>query len=67
MRMADDARSTAELEAWCKAMAQLLELPLGKADQNEVIANLRILARQMELVADFPLDDREEPAPQFRG
>jgi Protein of unknown function (DUF4089) len=66
MPMADEDKSTAELEAWCNAMEQLLALPLDRADAKEVIANLRILARQMELVGDFPLDDREEPAPRFR-
>jgi len=65
--MADDEQKSAELAAWCEAMTKLLALPLDQADSAEIITNLRILARQMELVGDFPLDDREEPAPQFRA
>jgi hypothetical protein len=65
--MAEDTKTPAELEAWCKAMSELLALPLDRADSREVINNLRILARQMELIGDFPIDDREDPAPQFRA
>jgi hypothetical protein len=53
--------------AWCDAMAELLDLPLDKADRNEIIANLRVLKQQMDLIGNFTLDDREEPAPQFRA
>jgi Protein of unknown function (DUF4089) len=53
--------------AWCDAMAELLDLPLDKADRKEIIANLRVLKQQMNLIGNFTLDDREEPAPQFRA
>jgi hypothetical protein len=56
-----------ELKAWCDAMAKLLALPTDQADSDEIIANLRVLARQMELIGDFPIDDDEDPAPQFRA
>jgi Protein of unknown function (DUF4089) len=59
--------SDATLSAWCDAMAVLLALPLEAADRAEVIASLRVIAQQMQLVADFPLADRIEPAPVFRA
>ena len=62
-----NADDEALLALWCEAMAKLLALPLDEADRDAVIANLRVLARQMELLGDFPLDDHEEPAPQFRA
>ncbi|HKH80745.1 MAG TPA: DUF4089 domain-containing protein [Methylovirgula sp.] len=57
----------ASLAAWCDAMAALLDLPIEAGDRAEIIANLQVIARQMKLVADFPLDDRAEPAPVFQG
>ncbi|MGO9007381.1 MAG: DUF4089 domain-containing protein [Beijerinckiaceae bacterium] len=65
--MSDGEQSADGLAAWCSAMAQLLNLPIDKADGREVIANLRVLAAQMELVGSFGLDEREDPAPQFRA
>jgi hypothetical protein len=61
--MDDDA----SIAAWCDAMAALLDLPIDAGDRTEVIANLRVIARQMKLVGDFPLEDRAEPAPVFRA
>ncbi|MFZ1078173.1 MAG: DUF4089 domain-containing protein [Methylovirgula sp.] len=61
--MADDA----SLTAWCDAMAALLDLPIESGDRAEIIANLRVLAQLMQLVADFSLDDRAEPAPIFKA
>lgn len=61
--MDDDA----SLAAWCEAMAALLDLPIEAGDRAEIIANLRVIVRQMKLVEDFPLDDRAEPAPVFRA
>jgi hypothetical protein len=57
----------AELAAWCDAMAALLNLPIAASDRAEIIANLRMIARQMQLVADFSLEDRAEPASIFRA
>jgi hypothetical protein len=65
--MSDSELSAEELAAWCGSMAQLLILPLERADSSEVIANLRVLAAQMKLVDGFRLDAREDPAPQFRA
>jgi hypothetical protein len=65
--MGDGEKSAEEFAAWCSAMAQLLNLPIDNADGREVIANLRFLAAQMQLVGSFVLDDREDPAPQFRA
>jgi hypothetical protein len=67
MPMADEDDRAAELKAWCDAMAKLLALPTDQADSEEIVANLRLLARQMELIGDFPIDDDEDPAPQFRA
>jgi hypothetical protein len=55
------------IELWCDSLARLLDLPLGKADRNEIIVNLRMLKQQMDLVNAFAGDDREEPAPLFRA
>ena len=48
-------------------MAALLDLPIESGDRAEIIANLRVLAQLMQLVADFSLDDRAEPAPIFKA
>lgn len=53
--------------AWCDAMASVLDLPVERGDRAEVIANLRLIARQMAIVADAALDDCAEPAPVFRA
>ncbi|MGH6819014.1 MAG: DUF4089 domain-containing protein [Methylovirgula sp.] len=66
MRSGPDV-SEAALAAWCDAMAELLDLPTASGDRAEIIANLRVLARQMQLVADFPLDDRGEPGAIFKA
>ncbi len=53
--------------AWCDAMAGVLELPVERGDRAEIIANLRLIARQMAIVAEVALDDLAEPAPVFRA
>jgi hypothetical protein len=55
------------LATWCDAMAALLDLPIEAGDRAEVIANLRVIARQMQLIADFPLEDCAEPASIFKA
>ncbi len=55
------------IAAWCDAMAALLNLPIEAGDRAEIIANLRVIAQQMKLVADFPLEDRAEPAAIFKA
>ncbi|MFZ0728613.1 MAG: DUF4089 domain-containing protein [Methylovirgula sp.] len=66
MRSGPDV-SEAALAAWCDTMAELLDLPIATGDRAEIIANLRVLAQLMQLVADFSLDDRAEPAPIFKA
>jgi hypothetical protein len=53
--------------AWCDTMAGVLELPIERGDRAEIIANLRLIARQMAIVSDIALDDSAEPAPVFRA
>jgi hypothetical protein len=67
VRSGQDMDDDASFAAWCDAMAALLDLPIEAGDRAEVIANLRVLARQMKLIEDFPLDDRVGPAPVFRA
>lgn len=55
------------LSAWCDAMAALLDLPVARADRSEILANLRLIARQIAIVAEVPLDNLVEPAPVFRA
>jgi hypothetical protein len=47
-------------------MAGVLNLPIDRGDRAEIIANLRLIARQMAIVAEVVLDDAE-PAPVFRA
>ncbi len=55
------------LAAWCDAMATLLDLPIALGDRAVILANLRFIASQIELLAEFPLDDPIEPANIFRA
>lgn len=57
----------AAFAAWCDSMAALLDLQIERGDRAEIIANLRVIARQMKLIADFRLDDRAEPTAVFRA
>ena len=57
----------AALAAWCDAMAGVLELPTERGDRAEIIANLRLIARQMAIVGEIALDDVADPAPVFRA
>jgi hypothetical protein len=57
----------ASLSAWCDAVAVLLDLPIEAGNRAEIIANLRVIARQMRLVEEFPLDHRAESASFFRA
>ncbi|HYF56311.1 MAG TPA: DUF4089 domain-containing protein [Salinarimonas sp.] len=61
--MADDRPF--DPEAVVDAMAPLLGLPVGPEHRPGVILNLAVTARLAALVTDFPLDDREDPAPVF--
>jgi hypothetical protein len=59
--------NAAALSTWCDATAALLDLPIESGDRAEILANLRVLAQLMQLIADFPLADRAEPAPVFKA
>jgi hypothetical protein len=55
------------VNAWCDALAVLLELPIERGDRAEIVANLRLIARQMALVSEVALDDLAAPTPVFRA
>jgi hypothetical protein len=55
------------LNLWCDAIATLLDLPIERGDRAEIIANLRLIARQIAIVAEVTVDDFAEPAPIFRS
>jgi hypothetical protein len=65
--MRDIMQDETALAAWCDAMAGVLELPIERGDRAEIIANLRLIAKQMAIVADVALEDFAEPAPVFRA
>ena len=58
--------SDADLDAWMDAMSRVLDLSLADADRDEVRRNLAVAARMAALLADAPLDEREEPLPVYR-
>jgi hypothetical protein len=60
-------RDETVLAAWCDAMGDVLELPIERGDRAEIIANLRLIARQMTIVSEVALGDFAEPAPVFRA
>jgi hypothetical protein len=56
-----------DCEAWLDALAPVLGLPIATDYRDAVIANLRMILLQAELVTGFTLDDHEDPAPVFRA
>ena len=56
-----------DAEAVIDALAPLLGLPVAAEHRPGVVANLRMTARLAALVTEFPLDDREEPAPVYEA
>lgn len=60
--MPDDS----ELEAFLDAAAPLLGLTVVPEWRAGVLGNLKVTARFAALVAEVPLDERDEPAPVFR-
>jgi hypothetical protein len=54
-----------DAEAYARAAAPLLGLPLDPADLPGVVANLRLAARMAALVQGLPLAPADEPAPVF--
>ena len=56
-----------DAEAVIDALAPLLELPVTAEYRPGIVANLRMTARLAALVAEFQLDDREEPASVYEA
>jgi hypothetical protein len=54
------------LEAYMDAAAAMMNLPIPDASKPIVREQLEVAARMAALLADFDLDQREEPAPVFR-
>ncbi|MDH7799769.1 MULTISPECIES: DUF4089 domain-containing protein [unclassified Beijerinckia] len=52
-------------DAFIAASAKVMDITVSEASRPIVRANLEVAARMAKLVADFPLDEREEPAPVF--
>lgn len=55
-----------QAEAYLKAMAALLALPIDPAHRPGIIANLRLAARMAAMVEGRALAIHDEPAPVFR-
>ncbi len=54
-----------DLEAWMDAMLPVLGIAADPAFRPGILANLQVTLRLAGLVLDFPLDEREEPAPVY--
>jgi hypothetical protein len=58
--------TASDLEAYLDAAAPVLGLTVRPEWRAAVLANLTVTARFAALVAEFPVDEREEPAPVYR-
>ena len=56
---------TQMVEAMIDGLAPLLGLTIEDDMRPHVVTHLAIAARMVKLLEDFPLDEREEPAPVF--
>ena len=56
---------TQMVEAMLDGLAPLLGLTIEDDMRPHVVTHLAIAARMVKLLEDFPLDEREEPAPVF--
>jgi hypothetical protein len=54
------------IDRWIEAMAALHGLPLDETSIAEIRANLAVAQRMATLLAEFPLDEREEQLPVYR-
>jgi hypothetical protein len=54
-----------DAEAYAKAAAALIGLPLDPAHLPGVVMNLQVAARMAALVESMPLGPADEPAPVF--
>ncbi|WP_072393146.1 DUF4089 domain-containing protein [Hyphomicrobium sp. CS1BSMeth3] len=55
------------LEAYIKAAAAALGVPIEDAWMPSIRANLAVSVRLANIVADFELPDESEPAPVFEA
>lgn len=55
------------LEAYIKAAAAALGIPIEDAWMPSIRANLAVSVRLANIVADFELPDESEPAPVFEA
>ena len=59
------SNETQMVEAMIDGLAPLLGLTIEDDMRPHVVTHLAIAARMVKLLEDFPLDEREEPAPVF--
>jgi hypothetical protein len=57
--------SSPDIDAWIDAMMPVLGIALDPAFRPGVVQNLQVVLRLAGLVLEFPLDEREEPAPVY--
>jgi hypothetical protein len=63
--MNEDNHKIESVERIVEAMAPALGIALTEESRIVVVSHLDIAFRMAQSVADFPLDDHEEPAPVF--
>ena len=59
--------STFDPYRYAEVQAAALDLPLDRANRDEVARNLALAFRLAPLFLEFPLPDDAEPAPVFRA
>ena len=59
------SNETQMVEAMIDGLAPLLGLTIEDDMRPHVVTHLAIAARMVKRLEDFPLDEREEPAPVF--
>lgn len=62
----DEKDNALDLGAYVDTVAAFVGLPVPEASRPLVIANLEIAQRMFAHLADFDMDEREEPAPVYR-
>ena len=60
-----DPTPTPDIDAWIDAMMPVLGITLDPAFRPGVVQNLQVVLRLSGIVLEFPLDEREEPAPVY--
>lgn len=62
----EDKGKAVDLGAYVETVAAFIGLPVPDASKPVVVANLEIAQRMFAQIADFDVDEREEPAPVYR-